>query len=101
MKFKFCPKCGFKINEGYKFCPECGLDLVKEEERIAKELDEKNQNQLKEDRYAEFRKSVLEVAEAFFAMSEDERKAMVEYVQEKCDEAEEEAEALKNKKYRS
>ena len=33
--------------------------------------------------YAQFRKSVLEVAEAFFAMSKEEREAMVDYVKNK------------------
>ena len=23
----FCPKCGFKLNEGSKFCPNCGAKL--------------------------------------------------------------------------
>ena len=101
MKLKFCPKCGMKIdNESYNFCPECGFALAKEE-RLLKTLIEKNQKQQEEDRYSEFKKSVIAVAEAYFAMSKEEREAMIEYTQNKCDEAIEEAEALQNKKYRS
>ena len=33
--------------------------------------------------YAQFQKSVLAVAEAFFAMSKEEREAMVDYVKNK------------------
>ena len=57
------------------------------EKMTAEELAEERKKQA----YEDFRKSVLEVAEAFFAMSEEERKAMVEYAQEKCDEAERQA----------
>lgn len=46
--------------------------------------------QRKEEAMKQFRKSVLEVAEAFFAMSEEERKDMIEYAQERCNQAEEE-----------
>lgn len=47
-----------------------------------------------DDKWADFRKSVLEVAEAFFAMSKEEREAMVDYVQDRCDEAEQEYKAM-------
>ena len=102
MKFKYCPACGRKLDANYKFCPECGLDLLKVEENEELSLIEKNLEERKKEANAQFEKSVLEVAEAFFAMSKEEREAMVEYVQEKCDEAEEEALALQHKrKYKS
>ena len=96
MKFEYCPECGLKLYDSYKFCPKCGFDLAKAEENF---LIEKNLEQQKKEAYAQFEKSVLEVAEAFFAMSKEEREAMVEYVQDKCDEAEDEAKEITSKKY--
>lgn len=58
------------------------------------EIDEQRKEQAMED----FRKSVIAVAEAYFAMSKEEREAMVEYVQDKCDEAEQKAKAVKSQK---
>ena len=94
---KSCPKCGRKIEESYKFCPECGLDLTSAEE-VAKSLEEKNRELRQKEAEAQFRKSLREVAEAFFAMSKEEREAMVEYVQEKAEEAKIESETVVDKK---
>lgn len=47
------------------------------------------QDQREKEANAQFRKSVLAVAEAFFAMSKEEREAMVDYVKNKDDEWEE------------
>lgn len=91
MKYKFCPECGNKLEKSFKFCPECGLSLIKKDENS---LIEKNLELQREQAKKDFEKSVLDVAEAFFAMSKEEREAMVEYVQDKCDEAEQEAQAL-------
>ena len=55
------------------------------------ELVERITEERKAQAWADFEKSVLEVAEAFFAMSEEERKDMVEYVEAKRDEAERQA----------
>lgn len=96
MKFKYCPKCGVKLDESYKFCPECGLDLLKEEDKNIDTLIEKNIEERQKEALEDFKKSVLEVAEAFFAMSKEEREAMVEYVQDKCDEAEAEAKSIED-----
>ena len=97
MKTKSCPKCGRKLEESFKFCPECGLDLT-QAEADAMSLEEKNQKLREEEAQAQFRKSVLAVAEAFFAMSKEEREAMVEYVQDKCNEAIAESETVVDKK---
>ena len=67
---------------------------VEDPNDIAQDLERER----KEQAWAQFEKSVLEVAEAFFAMSENERKAMVEYVQERADEAEQQAKELTDKK---
>ena len=91
MNIKFCPECGRKIEESFKFCPECGFALTQAEEDAYTALAEKIQEQRKQEAEAQFRKSVLAVAEAYFAMSKEEREAMVEYVKEKRDEAEAEA----------
>ena len=47
------------------------------------------QDQREKEANAQFRKSVLAVAEAFFTMSKEEREAMVDYVKNKDDEWEE------------
>ena len=102
MNVKFCPKCGKKLEESYKFCPECGFDLANAEERGTKSLEEKNQELRQKEAEAQFKKSVLAVAEAFFAMSKEEREAMVEYVQEKAEEAKIQSETVTDsKKYNS
>ena len=93
MNVKFCPECGRKLKESYKFCPECGFALSQVEETDIVSLEEQRQKEAQ----AQFEKSVLEVAEAFFAMSKEEQEAMVEYVQERCDEAEKAA--FPDKKY--
>lgn len=95
MNFKFCPECGIKLNKSYKFCPECGFDLSQAEDDAYVLLEEKIQKQRQQEAEAQFKKSVLAVAEAFFAMSKEEREAMVEYVQDRCDEAEQEVPADK------
>ena len=97
MDFKFCPECGAKLEKTYKFCPECGLNLLHAEQAAREKEIEEMQRLRKEAAEEEFRKSVLEVAEAFFAMSEEERKAMIEYAEDRCREAEEEANALNKK----
>ena len=94
MNAKFCPECGRKLEESYKFCPECGFSLTQAEDDAYAALAQSIQEQRKQEAEAQFRKSVLAVAEAFFAMSKEEREAMVEYVQERCDEAEAEAEYI-------
>lgn len=66
------------------------VEMTKEE---MDEIDRQRREQAQE----EFRKSVLEVAKAFFAMPEDERKAMIEYVEERRDEAERQAKAAQAK----
>ena len=102
MDFKFCPKCGRELDKSYNFCPECGFDLADAEEKEKKSLEEKILEQQKKEAYEQFRKSVLEVAEAFFAMSKEEQEAMVEYVQDRCDEAEAEAKAIQeNNKHKN
>lgn len=63
---------------------------VKKDQVNDETLEDKLARERKEEAWAQFEKSVLEVAEAFFAMSKEEREAMVEYVQERCDEAERE-----------
>ena len=98
MNIKFCPECGKKLEEGFKFCPECGFALTKAEDDAFAALAKKIQEQRKEQAEEQFRKSLRAVAEAFFAMSKEEREAMVEYVQEKRDEAEAEAEYLESGK---
>lgn len=96
MSFNFCSECGRKLDKSYKFCPECGFALSQVEDDAYVALEEKIQEQRKQEAEAQFRKSVLAVAEAFFAMSKEEREAMVEYVQDKCNEAEAEAEYLES-----
>ena len=27
MQYKYCPDCGYKLEDGEKFCPECGAKL--------------------------------------------------------------------------
>ena len=98
MDFRFCPQCGTKLAQNYKFCPECGLNLLHAEQLAREKEIEEMQRQRKEAAEEEFRKSVLEVAEAFFAMSEEERKDMIEYAEDRCRQAEEEANA-KTKKH--
>ena len=97
MNVKFCPECGRKLEESYKFCPECGFNLAKVEGET-KSLVEKNQELRQKEAQEQFRKSVLAVAEAYFAMSKEEREAMVEYVQERAEEAKIESETFVDKK---
>ena len=60
---------------------------------VKKYTEKPNNNQPKQDvdeerkqqAWADFEKSVLEVAEAFFAMSKEEREAMVDYVKNKSE----------------
>ena len=100
MNIKFCPECGRKIEESYKFCPECGFNMAKVEGET-KSLEEKNQELRQKEAQAQFRKSALAVAEAYFAMSKEEREAMVEYVQERAEQAKIEAETvIDEKKYK-
>lgn len=98
MNGKFCPECGRKIEESFKFCPECGVALTQAEDEAFAALERKIQEERKREAEEQFRKSVLAVAEAYFAMSPEEREAMVEFVQEKCDAAEAEAVYLKSGK---
>lgn len=98
MSAKICPKCERKLEDNFKFCPECGFDLAKAEEVETKSLIEKNQELRQKEAEAQFRKSLIAVAEAFFAMSKEEREAMVEYVQEKAEEAKRESETVVDKK---
>ena len=98
MNDKFCPKCERKLEENFKFCPECGFDLVKAKQNETKSREQEILEQRKKEAEAQFRKSVLEVAEAFFAMSKEEREAMVEYVQEKAEKAKIESETVVDKK---
>ena len=98
MNGKVCPECGRKIEEGFKFCPECGVSLAQAEDEAFAALERKILEERKQAAEEQFRKSVRAVAEAYFAMSKEEREAMVEFVQEKCDEAEAEAVYLKSGK---
>lgn len=97
MNLTVCPKCGRKLGKSYKFCPECGFDLAKAESEL-KSLEEKNQELRQKEAQEQFRKSVRAVAEAYFAMSKEEREAMVEYVQERAEEAKIESETVVDKK---
>ena len=40
--FKFCPKCGNKLNGSFKFCPNCGFKLenTNSNEKEDKKIDE-------------------------------------------------------------
>ena len=101
MSVKFCPECGRKLEENFKFCPECGFYLAKAEGKT-QSLVEKNLELRQKEAEAQFRKSLLAVAEAYFAMSKEEREAMVEYMQERAEEAERETVSIvDDKKYRS
>ena len=106
MDCKFCPECGTKLFKSFKFCPECGLNLstaheIGEHDYKQPSITDEQMNAVLEARKAQamedFRKSVLAVAEAFFAMSEEERKDMVEYTRERAREAEEEYNAKNSK----
>jgi tetratricopeptide (TPR) repeat protein len=33
---KFCPECGFRLNQDYAFCPNCGFELIKVREELNK-----------------------------------------------------------------
>ena len=101
MSAKTCPKCRRELEESFKFCPECGFDLTKAEDSETKSLIEKNQELRQKEAEAQFRKSLIAVAEAFFAMSKEEREAMVEYVQEKAEEAKIESETVVRKRIRT
>lgn len=93
---KDCLYCGKKTNAEYKFCPECGHSLSLTVRQVweikAAEGDEDAKRKLEAD--DAFRKSVLEVAKAFFAMSPQERQDMIEYVNDRCKQAEEEYKKL-------
>lgn len=55
----------------------------------------------KQQAWAQFKKSALAVAEAYFAMSKEDREAMVEYVQNRAEQAKIESETiLDEKKYK-
>jgi tetratricopeptide (TPR) repeat protein len=33
---KFCPECGFKLDQDYTYCPNCGFELIKVREELNK-----------------------------------------------------------------
>ena len=39
MSNKFCPNCGFKLEEGFKVCPNCGFKLSKIESKKEDDFD--------------------------------------------------------------
>ena len=73
-------------------------DTKKHKVIVNDDLVERITEERKQQAWAQFKKSALAVAEAYFAMSKEEREAMVEYVQDKCDEAEQQAKAVKSQK---
>ena len=98
MSFKFCPECGAKLEVSYRFCHECGFALrLAEQPATEKPFSQSPANSPSEGENDEFTKSVLNVAEMFFSMSEKEQKEMIDYAQERCRQAEMEAQALNSK----